>query len=87
MIVNNGYHNTDTQKKYMADNNKTPYELRWDILKEMISVTQNEWYTKKELAQYNAEKSGKQLEYIGDFPLHDAVQRAENVYNSFICKK
>lgn len=71
----------------MADNNKTPYELRWDILKEMISVTQSEWSTKKEIAERNAEKSGKQLEYIGDFPLHDAVQRAENVYINFICKK
>ena len=71
----------------MSDNNKTPYELRWDILKEMIGLTKDEWYTKKDLAQYNAEKSGKQLEYIGDIPLNDAVQRAENVYNSFICKK
>jgi hypothetical protein len=71
----------------MADNNKTPYELRWEILKEMLSVTREEWATKKELAQYNAEKSGKSLEYIGDIPLHDALQRAENVYASFICKK
>ena len=71
----------------MADNNKTPYELRWDILKEMINVTKDEWYAKKEIAQHNAEKSGKQLEYIGDFPLHDAVTRAETVYNQFICKK
>ena len=37
----------------MSDNNKTPYELRWEILKEMISITKDEWYTKKELAQYN----------------------------------
>ena len=71
----------------MADNNKTPYELRWDILREIISVTQAEWYIKKDIAERNAEKSGKQLEYIGDFPLHEAVQRAENVYNQFICKK
>ena len=71
----------------MADNNKTPYELRWDILKEMLGITREEWATKKELAQYNAEKSGKSLEYIGDIPLHDALQRAENVYASFICKK
>jgi hypothetical protein len=71
----------------MADNNKTPYELRWEILKEMLSITREEWATKKELAQYNAEKSGKSLEYIGDIPLHDALQRAENVYASFICKK
>ncbi len=71
----------------MADNNKTPYELRWEILKEMIGITREEWATKKELAQYNAEKSGKSLEYIGDIPLHDALQRAENVYASFICKK
>ena len=71
----------------MADNNKTPYEVRWEILKEMLSVTREEWATKKELAQYNAEKSGKSLEYIGDIPLHDALQRAENVYASFICKK
>jgi hypothetical protein len=71
----------------MTDNNKTPYELRWDILKEMIGITKDEWYTKKELAQYNAEKSGKSLEYVGDIPLHDALQRAENVYASFICKK
>ena len=71
----------------MADNNKTPYELRWEILKEMLGITREEWATKKELAQYNAEKSGKSLEYIGDIPLHDALQRAENVYASFICKK
>ena len=87
MIVKYGYHNTQTQRKNMADNNKTPYELRWEILKEMLSVTREEWATKKELAQYNAEKSGKSLEYIGDIPLHDALQRAENVYTSFICKK
>jgi len=71
----------------MADNNKTPYELRWDILKEMISLTKDEWYSKKEVAQYNAEKSGISLEYIGDIPLHDALQRAENVYINFICKR
>jgi hypothetical protein len=71
----------------MADNNKTPYELRWEILKEMLSITREEWATKKELAHYNAEKSGKSVEYIGDIPLHDALQRAENVYASFICKK
>jgi hypothetical protein len=70
----------------MADN-KTPYELRWEILKEMLSITREEWATKKELAHYNAEKSGKSVEYIGDIPLHDALQRAENVYASFICKK
>ncbi len=87
VIVNSGYHNTQTQRKNMADNNKTPYELRWEILKEMISITKDEWYTKKELAHYNAEKSGKSVEYIGDIPLHDALQRAENVYASFICKK
>jgi len=45
----------------MADNNKTPYELRWDILKEMISLTSAEWFAKKEIAERNAEKSGKQL--------------------------
>jgi len=71
----------------MADNNKTPYELRWDILKEMIGLTKDEWYSKKEVAQYNAEKIGISLEYIGDIPLHDALQRAENVYINFICKK
>ena len=71
----------------MADNNKNPYELRWDILKEMVQLTKDEWYAKKDIAQHNAEKSGKQLEYIGDFPLHDALQRADNVYNTFICKK
>jgi hypothetical protein len=71
----------------MADNNKTPYELRWDILREMITVTQNEWFTKKDIAERNAEKSGKQIEYLGDFPLQTAVERAENVYNQFICKK
>lgn len=71
----------------MSDNNKTPYELRWDILREMIGLTKDEWFAKKELAQYNAEKSNKPLEYIGDIPLHDALQRAENVYASFICKK
>ena len=87
VIVNSGYHNTQTQRKNMADNNKTPYELRWEILKEMLSITREEWATKKELAHYNAEKSGKSVEYIGDIPLHDALQRAENVYASFICKK
>jgi hypothetical protein len=71
----------------MSDNNKTPYELRWDILREMITVTQNEWFTKKDIAERNAEKSGKQIEYLGDFPLQTAVERAENVYNQFICKK
>lgn len=71
----------------MADNNKNPYELRWDILKEMISITREEWYTKKELAQYNSEKSGKSLEYIGDIPLGDALTRAERVYQDFVCKK
>ena len=71
----------------MTDNNKTPYELRWEILREMVQLTKDEWYSKKEVAQYNAEKSGKSLEYIGDIPLHDALQRAENVYASFICKK
>ena len=86
VIVNSGYHNTQTQRKNMADN-KTPYELRWEILKEMLSITREEWATKKELAHYNAEKSGKSVEYIGDIPLHDALQRAENVYASFICKK
>jgi len=45
----------------MADNNKTPYELRWEILKEMINLTRDEWHHKRELAQYNAEKSGKFL--------------------------
>ena len=71
----------------MSDNNKNPYELRWDILREMISLTKDEWYTKKELAQYNADKCGKSLEYIGDIPIADAVARAENVYINFICKK
>jgi len=61
--------------------------LRWEILREMVQLTKDEWYSKKEVAQYNAEKSGKSLEYIGDIPLHDALQRAENVYASFICKK
>jgi len=78
---------THTQRKNMADNNKTPYELRWDILKEMISLTKDEWYSKKEVAQYNAEKSGISLEYIGDIPIADAVARAENVYINFICKR
>ena len=71
----------------MADNNKTPYELRWEILKEMISITRDEWFSKKEIAERNAEKSGKPLEYIGDIPLNDAVHRANNVYQDFICKK
>jgi hypothetical protein len=53
----------------------------------MITVTQNEWFTKKDIAERNAEKSGKQIEYLGDFPLQTAVERAENVYNQFICKK
>ena len=71
----------------MTDNNKNPYELRWDLLKEMISLTKDEWFTKKELAQYNSEKSGKPLEYIGDIPLQDALTRAERVYQEFVCKK
>ena len=87
MIVKCGYHNTQTQRKNMSDNNKNPYELRWDILREMISLTKDEWYTKKELAQYNAEKSNKPLEYIGDIPLNDALVRAERVYQEFVCKK
>jgi len=75
MIVNSGYHNTQTQRKNMADNNKTPYELRWEILKEMIGITREEWATKKELAQYNAEKSGKSLEYGGGVLFHKEVRR------------
>jgi hypothetical protein len=71
----------------MPDNNKTPYELRWEILKEMLSITREEWATKKELAHYNAEKSGKSLEYIGDIPISDALARAERVYQEFVCKK
>ena len=71
----------------MADSNKTPYELRWEILKEMISITQSEWFTKKEVAERNAEKSGKSYEYHGDFPLQDALSRAERVYQEFVCKK
>ena len=71
----------------MSEHSKTPYELRWDILKEMINVTQSEWFAKKEIAERNAEKNGILLEYIGDFPLQDAVARAENVYINFICKK
>jgi len=71
----------------MSDNNKTPYELRWEILKEMIGLTRDEWHLKRELAQYNAEKSGKSLEYIGDIPLSDALARAERVYQEFVCKK
>jgi hypothetical protein len=53
----------------------------------MINVTQSEWFAKKEIAERNAEKNGILLEYIGDFPLQDAVARAENVYINFICKK
>jgi len=71
----------------MSEHSKTPYELRWDILKEMINVTQSEWFAKKEIAERNAEKNGILLEYIGDFPIQDAVARAENVYINFICKK
>jgi hypothetical protein len=71
----------------MADNNKTPYELRWEILREMVQLTKDEWYNKREIAQYNAEKSGKPLEYIGDIPLSDALARAERVYQEFVCKK
>ena len=85
MIVNYGYHNTHT-KENMTDN-KTPYELRWEILKEMLGITKDEWYSKKEVAQYNAEKSGKSLEYIGDIPIADALARAERVYQEFVCKK
>ena len=87
MIVNCGYHNTQTQRKNMSDNNKTPYELRWEILKEMLGITKDEWYNKREIAQYNAEKSGKALEYIGDISLGDALARAERVYQEFVCKK
>ncbi len=71
----------------MSDNNKTPYELRWEILKEMIGLTRDEWQVKRELAQINAEKSGKSLEYGGDIPLSDALARAERVYQEFVCKK
>ena len=70
----------------MTDN-KTPYELRWEILKEMLGITKDEWYSKKEVAHYNAEKSGKSLEYIGDIPISDALARAERVYQEFVCKK
>ena len=77
---------THTQRKNMTDN-KTPYELRWEILKEMLGITKDEWYSKKDVAQYNAEKSGKQFEYIGDIPISDALARAERVYQEFVCKK
>ena len=70
----------------MTDN-KTPYELRWEILKEMLGITKDEWYSKKEVAQYNAEKSGKSIEYVGDIPISDALARAERVYQEFVCKK
>lgn len=73
-------------KENMSDN-KTPYELRWEILQEMLGITKDEWYSKKEVAQYNAEKSGKSLEYIGDIPISDALARAERVYQEFVCKK
>lgn len=82
-----GWSNTQNIKENMSEHSKTPYELRWDILKEMINVTQSEWFAKKEIAERNAEKNGILLEYIGDFPLQDAVARAENVYINFICKK
>jgi hypothetical protein len=73
------------EQKQAASSAKTPYELRWDILKEMISVTQNEWFTKKEIAERNADRSARPVEYIGDFPLDRAVERAETVYSKFIC--
>lgn len=82
-----GWSNTQNIKENMSEHSKTPYELRWDILKEMINVTQSEWFAKKEIAERNAEKNGILLEYIGDFPIQDAVARAENVYINFICKK
>lgn len=82
-----GWSNTQNIKENMSEHSKTPYELRWDILKEMVQLTKEEWYAKKEIAERNAEKNGLRSEYIGDFPIHDAVQRAENVYNTFICKK
>lgn len=82
-----GWSNTQNIKENMSEHSKTPYELRWDILKEMINVTQSEWFAKKEIAERNAEKNGILLEYIGDLPLQDAVARAENVYINFICKK
>jgi hypothetical protein len=53
----------------------------------MVQLTKDEWYNKREIAQYNAEKSGKPLEYIGDIPLSDALARAERVYQEFVCKK
>jgi hypothetical protein len=53
----------------------------------MVQLTKDEWYNKREIAQYNAEKSGKPLEYIGDIPLSDASARAERVYQEFVCKK
>ncbi len=58
-----------------------------EILKEMLGITKDEWYNKREIAQYNAEKSGKALEYIGDISLGDALARAERVYQEFVCKK
>jgi len=57
------------------------------MLRFLISLTSAEWFAKKEIEERNAEKSGKQLEYSGDFPLQDAVARAESVYTQFICKK
>lgn len=77
--------NNNKQTAATASSTKTPYELRWDILKEMISVTQNEWFTKKEIAERNADRSSTPVEYIGDFPLDRAVERAEAVYAKFIC--
>ena len=71
----------------MTDNNKTPYELRWEILKEMLGITKDEWFAKRDIAERNAEKKGLQLEYIGDIPISDALARAERVYQEFVCKK
>ena len=53
----------------------------------MCKLTLVDWFTKKEIAERNAEKSGKSYEYHGDFPLQDALSRAERVYQEFVCKK
>ena len=71
----------------MSEYNKSGYELRWEVLKEMIAITQAEWFAKKDVNEKNTEKLGRLFEYHGDFPLQDAVARAESVYQNFICKK
>lgn len=70
----------------MSDN-KSGYELRWEILKEMISIIKDEWFIKKDIAEKNSEKSSLPIKYLGDIPLEEAIKKANLVYETFVCKK